>query len=52
LQAHNLEINWEAGEVKIMKCPLLCGKNTKLKKGQKTKKEKRVVILEKEKIVR
>jgi len=52
LQAHNPEINWETGEVKMTRCPLLCGRNTKLEKGQKAKKEKRVVILEEEKMVR
>jgi len=52
LQAHNPEINWEIGEVKITRCPPLCGKNTKLERGQKVKKGKRVVTLEKEKIVK
>jgi len=52
LQAHNPEINWETGEVKMTRCPPLCGRNTKLEKGQKAKKEKRVVILEEEKMVR
>jgi len=52
LQAHNPEINWKIGEVKITRCPLLCGRNTKLERGQKAKKGKRVVILEEEKIVR
>jgi len=36
----------------MMKCPPLCGRNTKLKKGQKVKKGKRVVTLEEEKMVR
>jgi len=40
------------GKVKMTKYPPLCGKNTKLEKGQKAKKEKRVVILEEEKVVR
>jgi len=52
LQAHNPEINWETGEVKMMRCPTLRGRNTKLEKGQKAKKGKRVVMLEEEKIVR
>jgi len=52
LQAHNPEINWETGEVKMTRCPLLCGRNTKLEKGQKAKKGKRVVTLEEEKMVR
>ena len=52
LQAYNPEINWETGEVKITRCPPFCGRNTKSEKGQKAKKEKRVVTLEEEKIVR
>ena len=32
--------------------PLLCGRNTKLKEEKKAKEEKRIVILEEEKIVR
>jgi len=52
LQAHNPEINWKTEEVKMTRCPLLCGKNTKLEKEQKAKKGKRVVTLEEEKIVR
>ena len=36
----------------MTKCSLLCGRNTKLEKGQEAKKGKRVVILEEEKIVR
>ena len=52
LQVYNLEINWKMEEVKMTKCPLLYGKNTKLKKRQKAKKKKRVAILEEEKVVR
>ena len=52
LQVHNPEINWKIGEVKMTRCPPLCGRNTKLEEGQKVKKRKRVVMLEEEKIVR
>jgi len=52
LQAHNLEINWETGEVKMMRCPPLCRRNTRLKEKRVRKKVKRVAILEEEKIVR
>jgi len=52
LQAHNPEINWEIEEVKMTRCPPLCGRNTKLEKRWKAKKEKRVAMLEEEKIVR
>jgi len=47
LVAHNPEINWETGEVKIMRCLPLCGG-----KSQKKEKVKRVATLEEEKIVR
>ena len=44
---HNPEINWETGEVKMTRCLPLCGG-----KSQTKEKVKRVVILEKERIVR
>jgi len=46
LAAHNSEINWEIEEVKMMRCLPLCGK-----RSPKREKVKRIVILEKEKIV-
>jgi len=46
LAAHNLEINWETGEVKMMRCLPLCGG-----KSQKKKKVKRVATEEEEKII-
>jgi len=46
LAAHNPEINWEIGEVKIMRCLPLCSRWS-----PKKEKIKRVVILEEEKIV-
>jgi len=47
LATHNLEINWETGEVKITRCPPLCGG-----RSQKKEKVKRVATVEEEKIVR
>jgi len=47
LAVHNPEINWETGEVKITRCPPLCGG-----RGQKGEKVKRVAMEEEEKIVR
>ena len=50
LVAHNPEINWETGEVKMTRCPPLCGR-----KSQKSKKKEKVKIVateEEEKIVR
>ena len=52
LQIHNLEINWEIGEVKIIRCLPLCRRNIKLKKEKKAKRVKRVATIEEEKIVR
>jgi len=52
LQAHNPEINWEMGEVKMMRCLLLCRRNIKLKEEKKARRIKRVVTTEEEKIVR
>jgi len=47
LVAHNPEINWETGEVKMKRCPPLCGR-----KGQKKEKIKMRATEEEEKIVR
>ena len=47
LQAHNPEINWETGEVKMTKCPPLCGR-----RPREVERVKRVATLEEEKIVR
>jgi len=35
LAAHNLEINWEKGEVKMMRCPPWCTQNKERKKERK-----------------
>jgi len=51
LVAHNPEINWETGEVKMTRCPPLCSR-VRSKKKEKKKKRKRVVTLEEEKIIR
>jgi len=48
LQAHNPEINWETGEVKMIRCLPLCGGM----RQKKVKRKKRVVTLKEEKIVR
>jgi len=46
LAAHNLEINWETGEVRMTKCPPLCGRES-----QKRKKVKMIATEEEEKII-
>jgi len=51
LAAHNPEINWEMGEVKMTKCSPLCSR-VKVKEEDKKKRGKRIVTLEEEKIVR
>ena len=51
LAAHDLEINWEIGEVKITRCLPLCGR-VKMKREEKKKRGRRVVTIEEEKIVR
>jgi len=51
LAAHNPEINWKTGEVKMTRCPPLCG-GVKSKEEEKKKRGKRVATLEEEKIVR
>ena len=52
LQVHNPKINWETGEVKMVRCPPLYGRNTRLKEKRVRKKVKRVATLEEKKIVR
>jgi len=44
LQAHNPEINWETGEVKMMRCPPLCGR-----RPREVERVRKVATLEKEK---
>jgi len=50
LAAHNPEINWETGEVKMTRCPPLCG--GKSQKSRKKEKVKMMATEEEEKIVR
>jgi len=52
LAAHNPEINWEIREVKMTRCPLLCGRNSKIKEKKEAKRGRQVTVSEKEKIVR
>jgi len=41
LAAHNPEINWETGEVKMTRCPPLCGKNKERKEKRELGKKKK-----------
>ena len=49
LQVHNPEINWEMGEVKMMRCPPLCERNLAVKEDieQRKKIRKRIRNVEK-----
>jgi len=49
LQVHNPEINWETGEVKMMRCLPLCERNSAVKENieQRKKIEKRIRKVEK-----
>jgi len=49
LQVHNLEINWETGEVKMTRYPPLCGRNLVVKEDieQRKKIRKRIRNVEK-----
>ena len=51
LAAHNPEINWEIGEVKMTRCLSLYS-GVKMKREEKKKRGRRVVTIEEEKIVR
>jgi len=46
LAAHNPEINWETGEVKMMRCPPLCGKNKERKEKQELGKKRKGEVKE------
>ena len=41
MAAHNPEIDWEKGEVKITRCPPICGKRKQKEKRKEVKKVKR-----------
>jgi len=54
LVAHNPEIDWEKGEVRMTRCPPLCGKNEKVKKDKERKeavRRREARKLEKEKAI-
>jgi len=44
LAAHNPEIDWEKGEVKMTRCPSLCGKAVKIKGKKKAREDKRKIV--------
>jgi len=48
LVAHNLKIDWEKGEVKMTRCPLLCGVNQRKKESKEKEEIKREEKINKE----
>jgi len=44
LAAHNLEIDWEKGEVRMMRCPPLCGKVVRIKGKKEIRENKKKII--------
>jgi len=44
LAAHNPEIDWEKGEVRITRCPPMCGKAVKIKEKKEIREDKRKII--------
>jgi len=44
LVAHNPEIDWEKGEVRMMRCPPLCGKAVKIKEKKETREDERKIV--------
>jgi len=44
LAAHNLEIDWEKGEVRMTRCPPLCGKAVKIKGKKETREDERKIV--------
>ena len=44
LAVHNSEIDWERGEVRMTRCPLLCGKAVRIKGKKETREDKRKII--------
>ena len=44
LAAHNPEIDWKKGEVRMMRCPPLCGKAVKIKGKKETREDERKIV--------
>jgi len=44
LAAHNPKIDWEKGEVRMMRCPPLCGKIVKIKGKKETRENKKKIM--------
>jgi len=44
LAAHNPEIDWEKGEVRMMRCSPLCGKAVRIKGKKETREDEKKII--------
>ena len=44
LVAHNPEIDWEKEEVRMTRCPLLCGKTVKIKEKKETREDDKKIV--------
>jgi len=44
LAAYNPEINWEKGEVRMTRCPPLCGKAVRIKEKKKSRENKKKIV--------
>ena len=44
LAAHNLEIDWEKGEVRMTRCPPLCKKAMRIKGKMKTREDEKKIV--------
>jgi len=44
LVAHNPEIDWEKGEVRMTRCPPLCGKAVKIKGKKEMREDERKIV--------
>jgi len=44
LAAHNPEINWKKGEVRMMRCPTLCGKAVKIKGKKEIREDEKKIV--------
>ena len=44
MAAHNPEIDWEKGEVRMMRCPPLCGKTVRIKRKKEKREDKKKIV--------
>jgi len=44
LAAHNLEIDWEKKEIRMMRCPPLCGKAVRIKEKKEIREDKKKIV--------